>query len=126
MPETKPEPQSLAEALGLEIPEPPSEPNLVDITDSKAFARAVVESKDFRSYIVSGLRLGDLPGFTSILVRLIDHAWGKAPEKVEVTGKDGQPIETVAEVRRVVVRSVAPDVVSYETPTEAPPKYPTH
>jgi hypothetical protein len=98
-------PQSLAEYLGL-VPEAPDEgPRLVDITDPKEFGKAVMESYEFRQYIVSGLTLGNLPGFTSILGRLMDHVMGKAPDRVEHTGKDGQPIETVVtEVRRVIVR----------------------
>jgi len=98
-------PQSLAEYLGL-VPEAPEEgPRLIDITDPKEFGKAVMESREFRQYIVSGLTLGNLPGFTSILGRLIDHVMGKAPDRVEHTGKDGQPIETITEVRRVVVHS---------------------
>lgn len=101
------EPKSLAELLGLVQPQPdaPPEPNPVDISDADAFCKAVVESRNFRQYIVSGLDLGNLPGFTSILGRVLDRVWGKAPERVEHTGKDGQPIETVTEVRRVIVHA---------------------
>ncbi len=99
-------PQSLAEYLGLTPTAAPDEgPHLVDITDPKEFGKAVMESREFRQYIVSGLTLGNLPGFTSILGRLMDHVMGKAPDRVEHTGKDGQPIETITEVRRVVVHN---------------------
>lgn len=99
--------QSLADYLGVsdELPSTQlAEPRLVDISDPTAFARAVLESREFRQYIVSGLTLGNLPGFTSILQRLMDAAgnWPKASSRVEHTGKDGEPI--VTEVRRVVVR----------------------
>jgi hypothetical protein len=103
---------SLAETLGTtpapshasdqEIP-----PRLVDITDAKAFARAVLESVDFRQYIINGLTLGSLPA--AILIRVMDLAgWQKPPERIEHTGKDGQPIETITEVRRVIVRAHDP------------------
>jgi hypothetical protein len=100
--------ESLADFLGTNLPDPPFEAHklcLEDITDSKAFALAVLDSREFRQYIVSGLTLGNLPGFASILGKLMDHAWGKPPERVEHTGKDGKPIETITEVRRVIVRA---------------------
>jgi len=98
--------QSLADFLGVNpLPDAPQEPTLVDITDPAAFARAVLESREFRQYIVTGLTLGNLPGFTSILQRLMDAAgnWPKATSRIEHTGKDGDPI--VTEVRRVIVRA---------------------
>lgn len=77
---------------------------LLEITDAKQFAKAVLESRDFRQYIVFGLRSGKVP--PAVMLRLMDYAdgWGKPVERVEHTGKDGQPIETVTEVRRVVIR----------------------
>ncbi len=75
-------------------------PRLEDITDSKTFALAVLNSHEFRSYIVNSLVLGTIP--PAILTRMMDYAWGKAPERIEHTGKDGSPI--VTEVRRVIVR----------------------
>lgn len=119
------EPKSLAELLGLAQPEPPAEPSLVDITDAKAFGKAVMESREFRQYIVDGLRLGNLPGFSSILGRFMDHVLGKAPDRVEHTGKDGQPIETVTEIRRVLVRPQA-EPEPPTKPLENPSKYSTH
>jgi len=81
---------------------PQTETRLEDITDSKTFALAVLNSSEFRRYIVSGLVLGNLPGFAGILMRMMDYAWGKPVDRVEHTGKDGNPI---IEVRRVVVRA---------------------
>lgn len=76
---------------------------LIDITDCREFAKAVLESRDFRQYIVDGLKRRDIPA--TLVLRLMDYAdgWGKPPERVEHTGKDGRPIETVTEVRRVVI-----------------------
>ena len=78
---------------------------LVDITDCHEFAKAVLESRDFRQYIVDGLKRHTIPA--TLVLRLMDYAdgWGKPVERVEHTGKDGQPIETVTEVRRVVVQT---------------------
>lgn len=59
-----------------------SEPRLEDITDSKRFALAVLDSSEFRRYIVNGLLLGSLPA--AIICRLMDHGWGKPVERVEV------------------------------------------
>lgn len=77
-------------------------PRLEDITDGKTFALAVLGSPEFRAYIVNNLVLGDLPA--AVLCRLMDYGWGKPPDRVEHTGKDGRPIETITEVRRVIVR----------------------
>lgn len=101
-------PQSLADYLGL--PDDPKAPldssllNLKEIEDGEELGRAILNSIEFRQYLYLGLRLGTLPGFTSILGRFIDHAIGKAPERHEHTGKDGQPIEMITEVRRTIVR----------------------
>lgn len=97
-------PQTLADLL-----DPPGaaassalDQKLEDITDSKTFALAVLESLGFRRYIINGLTLGDLPA--AILCRLMDYGWGKPPEHIEHTGKGGGAIETITEVRRVIVK----------------------
>jgi len=59
----------------------PAEPHLVSLT-GKAFAEAVLQSKEFRLYIIEGLTERDLP--PAVLCRLIDHAWGKPVERVQV------------------------------------------
>lgn len=104
-------PQSLADYLGTTpvVAEDVSAPRLEDIAgDGKAFAQAVLNSFEFRQYIVNGLRLGELPA--AVIVRMMDLAgWQKPPERIEHTGKDGNPIETITEVRRVIVRSPVVD-----------------
>jgi hypothetical protein len=94
------------------LPPPPTEESIlaeelaespfldVQITDPQEFAQAVLQSRDFRQYILIGLQTQELP--SSVILRLMDYAWGKPVERVEHTGKDGQPI--VTEVRRVVIR----------------------
>ena len=107
--ERVPQPQTLAEYLGVPASLTTGETDdslaahVEQITDGREFGLAVLNSLEFRRYILLGLSLGTLPGFTSILGRLLDHAIGKAPERVEHTGKDGQPIE-ITEVRRIIVR----------------------
>jgi hypothetical protein len=95
---------------------------LEDIQDPRAFARAVLESREFRAYIVAGLTLGNLPGFTSILGRLMDIGGFKVADRIEHTGKDGDPI--ITEVRRVIVRVREDNYTEQED--VAAPKYPTH
>jgi hypothetical protein len=87
----------------------------------KAFAEAILNSFEFRQYIISGLAAGDLA--PAVLTRLMDHGWGKPPERVEHTGKDGKPIESITEVRRVIVRV---DEQGQREEQELPTKYTTH
>ncbi len=95
--------QTLADYLGTDAPVAPDPdgPRLEDIADSRAFAIAVLGSREFRTYIVSCLTLGTIP--PALLMRMMDYAWGKPPDRIEHTGKDGAPI--VTEVRRVIVRA---------------------
>ena len=53
-----------------------------DISDSKAFALALIGSIEFRRYIINGLTLGDLPA--AVVCRILDHGWGKPVDRVEV------------------------------------------
>jgi hypothetical protein len=87
------------------------------------FADAILNSRIFRRYIIDSMRLGTIPA--SVLNRLMDchPEWAKQPDRIEHTGKDGQPIETVTIVRRVIVRS--PNEES-EDVVHADSKYPMH
>lgn len=101
-----PEPKALDEGLFL-----------LEITDAQEFAKAVLESRDFREYVFYGIRKRDIP--PTVLLRLMDYGWGKPAERVEHTGKDGEPIQ-VTEVRRVIIRSAPtpelPEVVEQDDP----------
>lgn len=77
----------------------------------KAFSEAVLSSEEFRLYIVEGLQERNLP--PAVLCRLMDHGWGKPPERVEHTGKDGSPI-AITEVRRVIVRVPLDEPVEHD------------
>lgn len=82
--------QSLADFLGVTDPRPvedvpqqePSISEAMEIEDPTEFCKRVVGSREFRQYIMNGVVLGDLP--PAIGCRLIDHAWGKPVERVEV------------------------------------------
>jgi hypothetical protein len=96
---------------------------LLEIADAQEFARAVLESRDFREYIFYGVRKRDIP--STVVLRLMDYAWGKPTEHVEHTGKDGKPIESVTVVRRVLVRApIAADDDLDQEPQ--PERYSTH
>ncbi len=91
----------------LDVPEagsvPEAELHLEDIAgNAEAFCQAVLNSREFRKYIVHGLTMGSIPA--AVMIRVMDQAgWQKPPERVEHTGKDGNPI--VQEVRRVIVHA---------------------
>ena len=77
-----------------------------DLTDTflnaQEFADNVLQSWEFREYIISGLKTGKIP--QSIILRFMDYAegWGRPPERIEHTGKDG---DIITEVRRVVIHN---------------------
>lgn len=48
----------------------------------KAFSRAVLDSREFKRYIVDGLLTRELPA--AVITRIMDHAWGKPVERVEL------------------------------------------
>lgn len=76
---------SLAETLGTlpDKPGAPAAPRIEDIAgDAQTFCKTVLNSLEFRQYIINGLTLGELP--SAIITRLMDHAWGKPVERLEV------------------------------------------
>jgi hypothetical protein len=81
--------KSLAEHLGAVDPRPEHKrpqddfDALIDVTEPVKFCKGIVESREFRQYILSGIVLGDLP--PAIMTRIIDHAWGKPVEQLHVT-----------------------------------------
>lgn len=104
-----PDPRTDAQSA-TDVKTSPTVDSLLDITDPTEFCQKILETREFRQYILNGIVLGDLPA--AIVTRVIDHAWGKPPERVEHTGKDGAPIATITEVRRVIVRPGDRDAVS--------------
>lgn len=105
---------TLAEFLGTDqVPDAPTQ--LPQLT-VKEFCRGVLESQEYRKSVIQRVILGSLP--PAVECRMYDYAYGKPPDRVEHSGPDGKPIETITEVRRVVVRPhvpVADDALSYVT-----------
>lgn len=88
-------------------PEPEPEDPKFEVTNAADFAKAILESLEFRQYVVLNLKNGKLPA--AIVLRFMDYAegWGKPPERIEHTGKDGDAI--ITEVRRVIVHAQEPE-----------------
>ena len=77
-------PKSLAEFLG--TPDLPREaPIDYEHLSGQEFAKLIVSSFEFRSYIKSGLYEGNLPA--AVVTNLMNRAWGKEPEKIEFEDK---------------------------------------
>ena len=72
-------PTTVAELLGVVLDEPvdTSKPK-----SAKAFCRNILESVEFRTYILNGIKLADLPA--AVVCKLMDHGWGKPVDYVEV------------------------------------------
>jgi hypothetical protein len=95
-----PQPKSLAEFLGtarpdLGEPTPPSA-DLESLTIAD-FCKGVLTSPEYRQSVLNRITLGTLP--PAVEIRMYDYAYGKPPDRVEHTGKDGKPLEIV---RRIV------------------------
>jgi len=91
-----PAPKSLYDVLHEgEIHEPePVEPEV----SAQDFCKHIVASPEFRMYLMNGILEGSLPG--AVIGRIMDHAWGKPVERLEVkdtTDMDDLPIEAVQE-----------------------------
>jgi hypothetical protein len=67
----------------------------------REFAEKVLASKEYRASLYRRVLLDELPAQIEAL--LYYYAAGKPTERVEHTGKDGKPIESVHEVRRIIV-----------------------
>jgi hypothetical protein len=101
--------KTLADSLGPELmkqiaasapPLPPPEHDLSELTGVQ-FCQALVDSREYRESIHRRLLLDELP--PAVECRILDQAWGRAPQRLEHAGPDGGPIQ-IAEVRRVIIR----------------------
>ena len=97
------EPQTLADYLGVSSAQAVLSARLEDIADdAETFCKAVLNSREFRSYIVNSLVLGSIPA--AVMLRVMDMAgWQKPPDRVEHAGIDGSPIEVITRIVRVTV-----------------------
>lgn len=95
-------PTSLKELLDGPVA-PPDESQaiaeILDISDPVVFCQRVLDSREFRQYILKGITERDIP--PAVMCRVIDHAWGKPIDRVEHSGQVNQ---IITEVRRVIVR----------------------
>jgi len=99
--------ESLADFLQLDGPTP-SAPRQDASADPysgtatiKEFAEKVLNSQEYRASLHRRIILDELPAQIEAL--LYYYAAGKPTERVEHTGKNGEPMEVITEVRRVVV-----------------------
>ena len=97
--------ESLADFLGTSATAS-QQPDLVQLEDvsgsPEEFCKAVLDSREFRQYIVNGFVLGSIP--QSVVMRIMDTAgWPNLSKKLELTGKDGEPVEIIRRIVRVVV-----------------------
>lgn len=76
--------ESLFDSLNLPSPERPAAPvdPWPEKLTGKEFAERVVNSIEFRQYILMGVRSGELP--QAVMCRLMDHAWGQPVKRVEL------------------------------------------
>ena len=83
--------KTLAEHLGVIDPRPEEKrdtrdfDNLVDVTDPKEFCRRILNTREWRQYVMNGIVLGDLP--PAVMTRILDHGWGKPVEHLEIKDK---------------------------------------
>lgn len=65
------------------------------------FCSDIIDSPEFRRYIKEGIETNTLP--PTVASKIFEYAFGKPPDKVEVTGPDGKPIETVTKIIREII-----------------------
>lgn len=76
--------QSLADALGIQHPreKPVVDDNAPAKMSAEEFCKTLLNSSEFRVYILNGLVFNNLP--PQILVRIMDQGWGKPVARIEV------------------------------------------
>lgn len=76
--------QSLYDSLSLPNPTAPAAPvqPWPEKLTGQQFAELVVSSLEFRQYILIGLCGGEIP--SAVVKQLMDYAWGKPVDRVEV------------------------------------------
>lgn len=81
--------RNLAEMLGIQDPrldpnhQPQPEVPVVGDLDAKAFARMVINSTQYRESIMRRILFDELP--PAVETKLMDYAWGRPTERVEIT-----------------------------------------
>lgn len=111
--------KSLADVLGVPNPVRPDEPldQIADPSSAEEFCREILNSREYRESVMRRIVVDELP--QAVELWMLNTAHGKPIERVEHTGKDGEPI--IAEIRRIVVRAALhelDDDVSHVVPFE--------
>lgn len=106
--------ESLAQFLGLsgtmagnDLPEAPQEKSRVAGLSGPAFSRAVIASQEYRQSILDRVKLGSLA--PAVECRLLDHAFGKPADHVEIsdpTSLENQSVEQL-EARALLLAALA-------------------
>lgn len=52
---------------------------------AEQFCQAIINTKEFRKYLVDGIVMADLP--PTVVGRILDHGWGRPVERIERTDK---------------------------------------
>jgi hypothetical protein len=100
--------QSAAQLLGVQDPTDPTAPvSPAPKLTAKQFCRALLATPQYRESLLRRILMDDLP--PAVECKLWEYAYGKPVDRIEHTGKDGHPIETITEVRRVIIRSHIPE-----------------
>lgn len=126
-------PQSLADLLDVDDPRTEDQRTelqlddateaALDISDPKEFCKKILESREFRRYIMHGIVLGNVP--PAVITRVMDQGWGKPVENHKHSGDPDAPI--VTEIRRVIVHARADVFEQLETSSSIEKKSPvTH
>lgn len=71
----------------------------IDGVTGQEFAETVVNSEEFRAYILYGLRSGDLPA--AVVCRFMDHAWGVPVKRMEIEDTTPIPVDRPALLARL-------------------------
>jgi hypothetical protein len=66
------------------------------------FCKNILQSKEYRDFVIHRIYTRNLP--PAIEQLFYHYAYGKPVERLEHTGANGAPINTVTEIRRVIVR----------------------
>jgi hypothetical protein len=82
-------PRNLAEALGIDNPDPkaakPDAAAEVPDLGARQFARTVLNSNQYRESVLRRILMNELP--PAVETKLMDYAWGRPVERIEVEDK---------------------------------------
>jgi hypothetical protein len=68
---------------------------------AQAFCQRILQSREFRAYLLHGLAVGSLPA--AVVCRIMDFGWGKPAACVEPAGNGGGPTQPITRVERLII-----------------------